>query len=806
MENLFQDLRYGVRMLLKSPGFTAVAVITLALGIGANTAIFSLVNSVLLRPLPYPDPDRVLFLAESQPQLSELGFAVPEVDDVERQAHSFEHIGWYCNTSSVYGKQGGSERIDITYVTHGLLPAVGVSPIMGSGFDSADDQPGNGHTALISYSFWQTKMGGSAGVVGQTLTIDGRVFTIAGILPRDFSFYHGGAVWLPLGAWPYQRVREDRWAMYGVARLKPGVSLAAAQGELDAIGSRLRQQYPQSNALISLRAMPLKDRLVGDTRPALLLLLSAVGFVLLIACVNVANLLLARASVRQREIAIRVALGAQPLRIVRLLLTESVLLGLIGGAAGLALADGAFGLILRLGGDRLPRSGPAIDHTVLWFTLALSVLAGIVFGLVPAVRVTRGQGGLELREGRSFTAGVGRVRLRSALMLAEVAISVVLLIAAGLLIKSFARLRGVDPGFNPHQLLSLRISLPHAAYRTEAEKLRFEQRALDQVSTLPGVESAAFTRALPNEGDDWSTWYWAEGEVQPEPGQWPLTYAASVSPQYFTTLEVPVLTGRVFTEADNQTAEPVVIVNETFARRHWPHQDPAGKHVNFPAVTPGTRKVIAVVGDIKNNGLAASPHEQIFIPYGQPAYLGTTAIVPNIVLLCRTQVPPLSLGEDVKRELQGVDPGVAVSSIAAMDDVLGESVSDRQFSMVLLGLFAGLALVLAAVGIYGVISFSVSQRTHEIGLRMALGARLGQVQWMIVRAALNTVLVGLAMGGGISLLASRLISSQLFGVRSADPEVIGGAAVILVAVGVAAAFIPARRAAKVDPMVALRYE
>jgi putative ABC transport system permease protein len=806
MENLLQDIRYGFRILRKSPGFTAVAVITLALGIGANTAIFSLVNAVLFRPLPYPDPNRLLFVAESQPQVPELGFSVPDADDIEREAHSFEHIGWYCNTASVYGREDGSERIDITYATHGLLPALGVRPFIGSGFGVADDEPGAGHTALLSYAFWQTQMGADPNAIGRTLTVDGRIFTIAGVLPRDFSFYHNGAVWLPLGAWPYQRVRDDHWAMYSVARLKSGVSLKAAQGELDAIGSQLQRQYPQSNALISLRAVPLKDRLVGNTRPALLLLLSAVGFVLLIACANVANLLLARASLRQREIAIRAALGAPPARVIRQLLTESVLLSLIGGAAGLALADGTFGLILRLGGDRLPRSGPVIDHAVLWFTLALSVLAGIVFGTVPAFRVAHGHGGVELREGRSFTAGVGRGRLRSALMLSEVAISVVLLIAAGLLIKSFAKLRGVDPGFNPRQLLSLRISLPHGAYRTDDDKLRFEQRTLDQISILPGVQSAAFARALPTQGDDWGTWYWAEGEPQPAPGRWPLTYAAIVSPRYFSTLEIPMVAGRVFTEADNQSADPVAIVSETFAQRHWPHQSALGKHLNFPVVTPGTRTVIGVVSDIKNDGLAASPHEQVFVPYTQPMHFGTTAIVPNLVLLCRTQVPPLMLGEGVKRKLQGVDPAIAVSAITTMDDVLGETVSDRHFSMVLLGLFATLALMLAAIGIYGVISFSVSQRTHEIGVRIALGARLGQVQWMVVRAALKTVLIGLAVGGGISLLPSRLISSQLFGVRSTDPEVMGIAAIILTVVGVAAAFFPARRAAKVDPMVALRYE
>jgi len=636
---------------------------------------------------------------------------------------------------------------------------------------------------------------------------------VAGVLPRDFWFPSEGDVWLPMGAWAW-RARDDHWAMYSVGRLKPGNSVVTALAELNEIASRLRKDYPQSNALISMRALPLNERLVGNVRPGLLLLMASVGFVLLIGCVNIANLLLARASVRQREIAIRTALGAPAPRIIRQLLTESVLVGFLGGAVGLALAKAAFRLILQLGGDRLPRGGVTIDHTGLWFSLAISLLAGIAFGLLPALRVAGGHGGLELREGRTFTAGTARARLRNALMVAEVAISVVLLIAAGLLIKSFARLRGIDPGFDPHHLLSVNISLPHGTYRAEADKIRFEQRALEQLTAIPGIKSASFARALPTQGDDWGTWYWAEGEAQPLAGQWPLTYAAMVTPAYFSNLRVSLLAGRAFSESDNQNSEPVVIVNETFARRHWPRQNPIGKHVNFPVVTPGTRTVVGVVTDMKNDGLAASPHEQVFLPYTQTVsygpYLQSGSVQPlvisNINLLCRTKVPPLTLSEAVQRKLLGIDPGVAVSGITTMDDVLNDAVSDRHFSTVLIGLFSGLALLLAAIGIYGVISFSVSQRTHEIGIRMALGACLGQVQWMVVGAALKMVLIGLAIGASVSLLVLRLISGLLFNIRYSDPEVNTMVAVVLVVVGMLAAFLPARRAAKVDPIVALRYE
>ena len=807
MHTLLSDVRYGIRMLWKSPGFTAVAVITLALGIGANTAIFSLVNTVLLRPLPYSQPDRLLFLSEYQPSTGQEGFSIPDIEDVERQATSFQQAGWYFSTRSVYGHPGGSERVEVTYATHGLLPALEVTPFLGKGFTAADDEQGAGHTAVVSYAFWQNRLGKDDQVLGRTVTVDGKNFTVVGVLPKNFWFSRGGEVWLPLGAWPYERPRDDHWSMYGVARLKPGVTRAAAQAELDSIARQLKQQYPESNALITMRAAPYYDELVGNIRPALLLLLAAVGFVLLIACVNVANLLLAQGTVRQREVAIRTALGAPVIRIVRQLLTESVLLSLIGGAAALALASWASDFILRLSAYRLPRSGPILDYSVLWFTFGISLLAGMGFGLLPALRAARQQDGLDLREGRTYTAGAGHSRTRSVLMLAEVALSVVLLVAAGLLIKSFARLRGVDPGFDPHHLLTVSISIPHGNYTTDAAKVRFEQRALQEVAAVPGVKSAAVTRALPIYGDDWSMWYWAEGQAKPAEGTYPLTYVTPISPDYFATLKVRLLAGRSFSAGDTSSSLPVVIVDETFARDHWPHQNPIGQHVNFPLVTPAAREVVGLAAPIKNTRLYGGTHEQIYIPYTQPfRFHGKEAVVSWITLLCRTAVPPLAVGDIVKRKLQEVDPSVAVVQVATMEQQLNDSISDRQFSTLLLGLFSGLALLLAAVGIYGVISFSVSQRRHEIGLRMALGAQLAQVQWMVVRSALRTVVAGLAIGGLLSFLSLRLISSLLFGVHNGDPEVLLLVAIILLAVALLAAFFPARRAAKVDPLEALRYE
>lgn len=807
MHSVLNDIRYGVRMLWKSPGFTAVAVITLALGIGANTAIFSLVNAVLLRPLPYPQADQLLFLSEYQPATGREGFSIPDIEDVEREATTFQNAGWYFSTQSVYGQPSGAERVQVTYTTHGLFPTLGVQPFLGKGFTSADDQAGSGHTAVVSYAFWKDRLGTDAHVLGRNITVDGRDFTIVGVLQQSFWFRGGGDVWLPLGAWPYERPRDDHWSIYGVARLKPGRSRQAAEAELDSIARQLQREYPFSNAQITMHAAPYYEELVGAVRPALLLLLAAVGFVLLIACVNVANLLLAQATVRQREVAIRTALGAPVNRIVRQLLTESVLLALSGGGAALAIAFWSSDLILHLGGYRLPRTGPAIDLSVLWFTSGISVLAGIGFGLFPALRAARQTPALDLREGRTYTAGPGRTRVRAVLMLSEVALSVVLLIAAGLLIKSFARLRGVDPGFDPHHLLTISISIPHGRYGSEAAKLRFQERALQQVSELPSVQSAAVTRALPIYADDWSMWFWAEGETQPAAGQYPMTYMTPISPDYFSTLKVTLLAGRSFSESDTDSALPVAIVDETFARKYWPRENPVGKHIYFPEVTPGVRTVVGVAAAIKNDRLQSSPQVQVYIPYGQPfRFHGKEAVVPWITLLCRTTVPPLTIGDVVKRKLQEIDSGVAVTHISTMAELLNDSISDRHFSTLLLSLFSGLALLLAAVGIYGVISFSVSQRTHEIGLRMALGARLGQVQWMVVRSALRTVVGGIAIGAVISLFSLRLITSLLFGVHSGDPEVLAFVAVVLLIVGVLAAFFPARRAAKVDPLEALHYE
>jgi putative ABC transport system permease protein len=807
MDTVLNDLRFALRSLVKGPGFTLIAVLTLALGIGANSAIFSLVNAVLLRPLSYPEPDRVLFLNESQPQLTtDSGFSYPDAEDLERQAHAFENLGWYFSTGSVFGHEGHAEQVRITFASHGVLRALRVSPILGGLPTTGDDVAGAGHTALLTYSFWQSHFAGDPKVVGRGITIDGKPFTVAGVLPETFWFQRSGAIWLPMGAWPYPRVRQDHWSMYVIARLKPGVTIPMARAELEAIASRLKQQYPATNALVTFRAVPLYDRVVGQVRTALVVLLSAVGFVLLIACVNVANLLLARATARQREMAIRQAMGASLARIVRQLLTESILLAIIGGAAGLLLARATFGMILRLGGDRLPRTGASIDSTVLWFTLAVSLLAGIVFGLLPALRSAQSAAASDLRDGGTYSSGRRHARLRVTLMFAEVALSVVLLVVAGLLIKSFSLLRGVDPGFNSHQLLLMGVSLPHGSYHSDIDKLIFSRRAIEQVAAIPGVQSVSVARSLPTEGDDWGTWFWAEGEPRPAEGHFPLVYMAWVSPAYFQTLEVPLLAGRNFTEADNQESEPVAIVNETFARHHWPHENPIGKHVYFPLGKPGARTVVGVVGSFKNDGLIVAPHDQLFIPYAQPTNAFGSPIIPFETLLVRTEVAPLSVAELVKHKLQGVDPAVAISSIQTMDDVLDDVVSDRRFSMLLLGLFSGLALLLAAVGIYGVISFSVSQRTHEIGIRMALGARTGLVQWMVVRTALETVVLAIAAGAAASLIVSRALSSLLFGVRSSDPEVFAVVTATLIAVGLLAAFIPARRAAKVDPMTALRRE
>jgi putative ABC transport system permease protein len=790
-------------MLVKTPGFTAVAIIALALGIGANTAIFSVVNAVLLRQLPYQEPERLVLLAQKTPQRPQTGFSIPDLFDFKEQNQSFAQCAGFYSELVNLGSPQGTELLPVSYVNADFFAALGTQPSVGRAFLSKDDYAGASQVAVISHEVWQKQFGGSQNVIGQKVTLDGRPFEIIGVMPRGFQFYEPIDVWLPMGLWPYSRERDNHWALYAVARLKPGVTIHAAQAEMDGIASQLSQQYPESNTDRGAALFPLHDEMVGEIRPALQLLLAAVGFVLLIACANVANLLLARSSVRQKEIAIRAALGAGRWRIVRQLLTESLLLAALGGALGVLLAFWATDLVMAVGGADIPRLAEvSIDRSVLGFSLAVTMLAGVGFGLVPALQATKLELTTALKESSRVGGGARGRRLRDALVIGEVALALVLLIGAGLLIKSLSVLRGVNPGYEPGQVLTVGLSLPRATYHDDFDRARFAQQVVERVSAIPGAEQVASSYPLPVYGMAWGMSYWAEGEPQPAAGQAPPCQTATVSPGFFSTLRIPLLQGRDFNESDRRESQGVIVIDETLARRHWPNESPLGKRLTVTGDRP--RTIVGVVGAVRNWGLNEAPRPQIYLPHLQP--LDVTSFVPFMYLSVRTRVAPLSLAATVKSKIEEVDRDVAISEMKTMDELLDQSVAQRKFSTLLMELFSALALVLAAVGIYGVMSYSVTQRTQEIGIRMALGAQTKDVLRMVIGHGMTMVLIGVGIGLAGALAVTRIMSNLLYGVSATDPLTFVSVSLLLASVALVACLVPARRAMKVDPMEALRYE
>jgi putative ABC transport system permease protein len=805
MRTLLQDLRFGLRVLFKSPGFTAVAVIVLALGIGANTAIFSVANAVLLRPLPYREPERLVILSQKTPQRAQSGFSVPDLLDFREQNRSFEQCAGFYNELINLGSPRGTQQLPISYVNSDFFAALGVQPSLGRAFSEEEDRRGANPVVVISNRVWREQFGGAPDIVGRKVTLDGRPFDVVGVMPAGFHFYERIDLWLPLRQWPYSPGRSNHWALYAVARLKPGVTIRAAQAEMDAIAGRLSQEYPETNTDVGAALFPLHEELVGDMRPSLQLLLAAVGLVLLIACANVANLLLARASARQKEIAIRTALGAGRLRVARQLLTESMLLALLGGGLGVLLAFWGVELVTGLGGADIPRLAEpgalGIDRYVLGFSLAVSVLAGLGFGLAPALQASRPELTAVLKEG-GRTQGRSRGRLRNALVVGEVALALVLLVGTGLLIKSLVLLRGVNPGYNPEQVLTVGLSLPRATYKDDSDRARFAQQVLERVRALPGVRVAASSYPLPVYGMAWGMNYWPEGEPQPAPGHEPTCQTASVSPGFFSALQIPLMQGRDFDDGDSRDAAGVIVVDETLARRHWPNESPIGKHLTVIGDHP--RTVVGVVGSVRNWGLREGPRPQIYIPHTQR--LEGTNLVPFVYLSVRTQGRPDAVAAAVRGKVEEVDRDVAVSEVRPMDELLDRSVGQQRFAVFLMQLFAGLALVLAAVGLYGVISYAVTQRTREIGIRVALGAQPRDVLRMIVGQGMLLTLAGVALGLAGAFALTRLMSSMLYGVSTTDPAIYAGVAALLALVALIACYVPARRATKVDPLAALRYE
>jgi putative ABC transport system permease protein len=809
METLLRDLRYGLRMMVRSPGFTFIALLTLTLGIGANTAIFSVVNTVLLRPLPYHDASNLVVLWENQEQVGQESPSLPDFIDWRERNQSFEQMAIARRDNVNLTGSGEPERLLVRQVTSNFFSTLGVTPHLGRSF-SAEEEQTKAPVVVLSNSLWKRRFGSDSGLIGKPVTLYDQQFTVVGVLSPSFQFYTPADVFVPLSFMPdrLKPAREEHGGMVAVARLKSGVTMQQAQSEMDGIAEALQQQYPKTNKDVRVTIGSIYSDMVNDVQPSLLVLLGAVGFVLLIACANVANLLLARAAARQKEIAIRTALGASRLRVVRQLLTESITLSVIGGALGLLLAMWGADLLLAV----IPNNVPwiteiALDRNVFGFTLAASVITGIIFGLVPALQASSPDLNETLKEGGRGSTG-GRQRARSVLVVAEVALSLVLLIGAGLMLQTFSRLRKIDAGFNPHNLLSMMLSLSPIRY-SEGPKARAFFKQLEQrLAALPDLESAAFTTSVPLSGAN-VTSILLDGESFTTYGDHKLTVQSSVGVGYFQTMNMSILRGRSFTEQETEKTPLVAVIDENMARDLFPDRDPIGQHIR---VDEGSIRfeIIGVVGHIKHlswEGDAQSKiRYQMYSNYNQIPDQWFAQVTRTMSLVARGKSDPARLIPAIRRQVADVDSDQPIYNLKLMDELISNSMSQQRFAMTLLVVFAAVAILLAAVGIYGVTSYSVSQRSHEIGIRIALGARGTDVLNMVVQQGLKLVLLGVAIGLGGAFALTRVMTGLLFGVSATDTMTFLVTSLALTGVAVAASLIPAQRATKVDPMVALRYE
>jgi len=812
MGTIWQDMRYGLRTLWKSPGFTYIAVLALALGIGANTAIFSVVNTVLLRPLPYKTPDRLVWLWETSPRndIPKEVASYPNFNDWRQQNQSFEAVTAFTNTSpSLTGSDGEPERLPGAAVLGDFYTVLGVEPALGRKFLPEENEEGKHRVVILSHGLWQRNFGGDARIVGQQIGVNNNQYTVVGVMPPDFQHPNPEArrpveMWVPLAVSDVMRNGRRSDFLSVIARLKPGVSVEQASAEMTTIASRLEQQYPDTNSAWGVIVQPLHQRFTGDVRPALLMLLGAVGFLLLIACANVANLLLARSSTRLKEIAIRTALGAGRWRIVRQLLTESIVLSLLGGALGLLVAFWGIDALIALSPGNIPRlESVGIDRQVLLFTIGISLVTGIVFGLAPALTVSNPNLNEMLKEsGRSSMDGGRGRRLRNALAVAEIALSLVLLVGAGLLIKSFLRLQDVKPGFNPENLLAVELVLPTAKYAENGQVVNFYDQLLQQLSQQSGVQGAAVTSALPLGGGGDTLAFSVEGRMLASTDRVPDAEARTVSPDYFRTLQIPLRSGRLLDERDDQNAPRAAVVSESLARKYFPGEDPVGKRITFgdpQAADVNWWNVVGVVGDVRQSDLDEEPYAQVYRSYRQSPRRGLTVVA-------RTAGSPLAMLEAFRTQVRALDRQQPLYNARTAEQVLDQALARPRFNMLLITILAAVAMILATVGIYGVISYMVTQRTHEIGIRMALGARPLDVFRMVLRQGLLIAVLGVASGLVAAFVLTRLLASLLYDVRSTDVVTFAGVSVLLTAVVLLACYIPARRATKVDPMVALRYE
>ena len=806
MESLKQDLVYAIRTWLKSPVVTVIAMLAMALGIGANTAVFSIVNAILLRPLPYPAAERLVRVWESEPELDKAPIAPADFLDWRQQNQSFEQLAAFRSQSFNFTEGQEPERIRGARVSANFFSLLGIQPALGRSFTEEEDQPQRNKVLVLSDELWRRRFGSDPNIVGKTTLVNDQSYQIVGVMPRGATFPTKQAeVFTPNAFNDAEKKTRRTHYIFAIGRLKQNVTFAQAQSDMSAIASRLGEQFPASNGKVGVKLVSLKEEVVGNVQRLLIILMVAVVCVLLIACANIANLLLSRALTRQKEVAIRNALGASRGRIIRQMLTESVLLSLVGGALGLVLAFGIVYGLRTINPANIPRITEIhLDARSLAFTFAISLLTGVLFGLFPALRASTPDLEESLREGsQRQSASRAHNRLRNLLVVSEIALSLLLLIVSGLLIKSFVRLNNVDLGFDQSNLLTMEIALPGAKYKDGQSQVAFFQQAVENLKSLPGVQSVGAISDLPLLGGN-STIFEIEGRPV-EQSEKPLTEYRLISPDYFRTMNIQLLKGRYFSEGDHKTAPGVVIVNETMAKRFFPGEEVLGKRIGLsnPA---DWREIVGVVRDVRDYGPDIEPTPESYVPMVQNAadYLDGTS--SGMALVLRTASDPRSLTPVVRERIHNLDKAQPIQNLKTMEERFGESVAQRRFNMLVLSIFAGLALVLAAVGVYGVISYSVTQRTHEFGVRMALGAQPAAVNRLVLGHVLKLAVAGIVLGLAAAFAITRTISSFLYGVTATDATVFIGTSLLMAAIALLASYYPARRATRVNPIIALRAE
>jgi putative ABC transport system permease protein len=798
LADLVADTRFAIRELAKNPGFAAVAIVTLAIGIGATSAIFSVIDGVLLRPLPYSSPERLVRVHETTPQYGRFSVAPANFLDWRRESQAFERIAAFSAGSGTLVDGDLVERVSSAEVSFDLFDLLGIAPLLGRGFSPEEDAPGRNGVVVVSHGAWQRHFGSDPGVLGRRVTLDGTAVTVVGVMPPDFHFpSRENELWSPIALDPANAPRGAHY-LGVIARLKPDASVASARAEMETIAKRLADQFPV-NAGESAEVTPLHEYIVGGSRASLLTLLTAVVLVTLISCGNVANLLLGRASARGREIALRAALGAGRGRLARQMLAEGAILALGGGALGLLFAYAALDPLRRLSAGTIPRVEEiALDGGVLAFTLGLSVVTGLGFALAPAWGSSRARPVEALREASRGSLSPGSRRARSALVAVEVALSLVLLVGASLLLRSFRGLASVDPGFRPENVLTLKISLPPGDYPEDHHLVHFYDQLLERLRSLPRVEAAGMVQSLPIEGDYFLS-FTIEGRPDPPPGEEPSANYRIASYGYFETVGVPIARGRTFDSRDGTRTPPVAVVDEAFVRRHFGAEDPLGRRIDVGNGSDAVYEIVGVAGDVRNDGLELAPHPSIYLPYPQDPFRTMSVVL-------RTDSDPLRLAADARDVVRELDAMLPAYSVRALEDVVDESLGERRFSMLLLALFAGTASFLAAVGLYGVVSYSVSRRTREMGLRLAVGASRSSLILTVMRQGMKPALAGIGIGISASLLLAGALETLLFGVTPFDPASYAATVLLLLLVAAFACYIPARRASGIDPLAALREE